>query len=51
MSLEDIARGGSRVGPLYRHFPDRRAPLEDIAVDTLHELIEATRAEVGRVPA
>jgi AcrR family transcriptional regulator len=47
-----IARAaGVGVGTLYRHFPDRRALLEDVAVDTLRELIEATRAEVGRAPA
>lgn len=52
VSMEDIAReAGVGVGTLYRHFPDRRALLEDIAVDTLRELLEATRAEVGRVPA
>lgn len=50
--MEDIARAaGVGVGTLYRHFPDRRALLEDIAVDTLRELIEAARAEAGRVPA
>ncbi len=52
VSMEDIAReAGVGVGTLYRHFPDRRALLEDIAVDTLRELLEATRAEVGRSPA
>jgi AcrR family transcriptional regulator len=52
VSMEDIAReAGVGVGTLYRHFPDRRALLEDIAVDTLRELLEATRAEVGRTPA
>ncbi|MEU4838127.1 TetR/AcrR family transcriptional regulator [Nocardia testacea] len=52
VSMEDIARAaGVGVGTLYRHFPDRRALLEDIAVDTLRELIEATRAQAGRVPA
>jgi AcrR family transcriptional regulator len=50
--MEDIAReAGVGVGTLYRHFPDRRALLEDIAVDTLRELLAATRAEVGRAPA
>ncbi|WP_067668151.1 TetR/AcrR family transcriptional regulator [Nocardia miyunensis] len=52
VSMEDIAReAGLGVGTLYRHFPDRRALLEDIAVDTLRQLLEATRAEVGRAPA
>ncbi|AHH97574.1 TetR/AcrR family transcriptional regulator [Kutzneria viridogrisea] len=52
VSMEDIARAaGVGVGTLYRHFPDRRALLEDIAVDTLRELLDATRAEVGRTPA
>ncbi|RJO77264.1 TetR/AcrR family transcriptional regulator [Nocardia panacis] len=52
VSMEDIARvAGVGVGTLYRHFPDRRALLEDIAVDTLRELIEATRAQVGRASA
>jgi AcrR family transcriptional regulator len=52
VSMEDIAReAGVGVGTLYRHFPDRRALLEDIAVDTLRELLAATRAEVGRAPA
>jgi AcrR family transcriptional regulator len=52
VSMEDIAReAGVGVGTLYRHFPDRRALLEDIAVDTLRELAAATRAEVGRTPA
>lgn len=52
VSMEDIARAaGVGVGTLYRHFPDRRALLEDIAVDTLQELLVATRAEVGATPA
>ncbi|WP_216896887.1 TetR/AcrR family transcriptional regulator [Nocardia alni] len=52
VSMEDIAReAGVGVGTLYRHFPDRRALLEDIAVDTLQELLDAIRAEVGRAPA
>jgi AcrR family transcriptional regulator len=52
VSMEDIAReAGVGVGTLYRHFPDRRALLEDIAVDALRELREAARAEVGRTPA
>ncbi|MBU3066944.1 TetR/AcrR family transcriptional regulator [Nocardia sp. NEAU-G5] len=52
VSMEEIAReAGVGVGTLYRHFPDRRALLEDIAVDSLRELVEATRAEVGRTPA
>jgi AcrR family transcriptional regulator len=52
VSMEDIAReAGVGVGTLYRHFPDRRALLEDIAVDTLRELAAATRAEVGATPA
>lgn len=52
VSMDDIARAaGLGVGTLYRHFPDRRALLEGIAVDALRELLEATRAEVGRAPA
>ncbi|GAA3525618.1 TetR/AcrR family transcriptional regulator [Amycolatopsis ultiminotia] len=52
VSMEDIAReAGVGVGTLYRHFPDRRALLEDIAVDALRELRDATRAEAGRAPA
>jgi AcrR family transcriptional regulator len=52
VSMEDIAReAGVGVGTLYRHFPDRRALLADIAIGTLRELLEATRAELGRAPA
>jgi len=52
VSMEDIAReAGVGVGTLYRHFPDRRALLEDIAIDTLRTLLDSTRAEVGRTPA
>lgn len=52
VSMEDIAReAGVGVGTLYRHFPDRRALLDGIAVVTLRELLEDTRAEVGRTPA
>jgi AcrR family transcriptional regulator len=52
VSMEAIAReAGVGVGTLYRHFPDRRALLEDIAVDTLRELLAATRAELSVTPA
>lgn len=52
VSMEDIAQeAGVGVGTLYRHFPDRRALLEEIAADTLRELLEAIRAQVGRKPA
>ncbi|WP_242901765.1 TetR/AcrR family transcriptional regulator [Actinomadura terrae] len=36
-SMEEIARAaGLGVGTLYRHFPDRRALVEEIAVRSLH---------------
>ncbi|MFF5257323.1 TetR/AcrR family transcriptional regulator [Actinomadura viridis] len=40
-SMEEIAReAGLGVGTLYRHFPDRRALLEELAEDTLDRLLE-----------
>jgi AcrR family transcriptional regulator len=46
-SMEDIARAaGLGVGTLYRHFPDRRALVESMALDTLHDLLAFTRAEL-----
>ncbi|OLT27341.1 TetR family transcriptional regulator [Actinomadura sp. CNU-125] len=44
VGMEDIARGaGLGVGTLYRHFPDRRALVEEIAVAALHRLGERIR--------
>ncbi|MEV8631025.1 helix-turn-helix domain-containing protein [Streptosporangium sp. NPDC051023] len=45
VSMEEIARAaGLGVGTLYRHFPDRQALLEEIAVDTLQRLMTFSRA-------
>jgi AcrR family transcriptional regulator len=45
VSMEEIARAaGLGVGTLYRHFPDRQALLEHIAVDTLTRLVASSRA-------
>jgi AcrR family transcriptional regulator len=39
-SMEEIARAaGLGVGTLYRHFPDRRALLEEIASDALDRML------------
>ncbi len=48
-SMEDIARAaGLGVGTLYRHFPDRRALLEDIAVEGLRGYLEFAREAARR---
>ncbi|MEU1880372.1 helix-turn-helix domain-containing protein [Streptosporangium sp. NPDC020072] len=40
VSMEEIARAaGLGVGTLYRHFPDRQALVEDIALDALRRLM------------
>ncbi|GII64947.1 TetR family transcriptional regulator [Sphaerisporangium krabiense] len=44
VSMEEIARAaGLGVGTLYRHFPDRQALLEEIAVDSLRRLLTTGR--------
>lgn len=44
VSMEEIARAaGVGVGTLYRHFPDRQALLESIAVNALHDLLTFSR--------
>lgn len=49
VSMEEIARAaGLGVGTLYRHFPDRRALLDEITVDTLRRLLEAGRDFAAR---
>ncbi|MER5318274.1 TetR/AcrR family transcriptional regulator [Streptosporangium roseum] len=48
VSMEEIARAaGLGVGTLYRHFPDRQALLEAIALDALGRLQTFTRAAVA----
>jgi AcrR family transcriptional regulator len=48
-SMEEIARAaGLGVGTLYRHFPDRRALLDEITIDTLRRLLEAGREFAAR---
>ncbi|WP_163510943.1 TetR/AcrR family transcriptional regulator [Fodinicola acaciae] len=45
VSMEDIARSaGLGVGTLYRHFPDRAALLEEIAITGLTRMLEVGRA-------
>lgn len=45
LALNDLAREvGVGVGTVYRHFPNRRALQEALAVDPLGQLIEAIRA-------
>ncbi|MFC5828863.1 TetR/AcrR family transcriptional regulator [Nonomuraea insulae] len=45
VSMEEIAQeAGLGVGTLYRHFPDRRALVEDIATGTLTALRDHVRA-------
>lgn len=47
--MEEIARAaGLGVGTLYRHFPDRRALLEHIATDALHQLMAFGKGAAGR---
>ncbi|HEX2313563.1 MAG TPA: helix-turn-helix domain-containing protein [Thermomonospora sp.] len=49
VSMEEIARAaGLGVGTLYRHFPDRRSLLEEIAADTLTRLLAACREIAAR---
>jgi AcrR family transcriptional regulator len=48
VSMEEIARAaGLGVGTLYRHFPDRQALVEHIAVVALEELLAFSRAAVA----
>ncbi|MBE3009576.1 TetR/AcrR family transcriptional regulator [Microbispora sp. NEAU-D428] len=48
-SMEEIAQAaGLGVGTLYRHFPDRRALLEEIAAGALRTLLEAAREHAAR---
>lgn len=48
VSMEEIARAaGLGVGTLYRHFPDRQALLEHIALDALDGLLAFSRAAVA----
>ncbi|TNY37387.1 TetR/AcrR family transcriptional regulator [Thermomonospora catenispora] len=48
-SMEEIARAaGVGIGTLYRHFPDRRALMEEIAADTVRRLLEAAREFAAR---
>ncbi|MFD0888357.1 TetR/AcrR family transcriptional regulator [Streptosporangium algeriense] len=45
VSMEEIARtAGLGVGTLYRHFPDRQALVEEIALDTLRRLMTFSEA-------
>jgi hypothetical protein len=49
VSMEDIAHAaGLGVGTLYRHFPDRRALLLDIAAGALRDLLEFGTAALAR---
>jgi AcrR family transcriptional regulator len=49
VSMEEIAHAaGLGVGTLYRHFPDRQALLEEIAADSLRQLLAAARDIEGR---
>ncbi|GAA1556801.1 hypothetical protein GCM10009678_44770 [Actinomadura kijaniata] len=44
--MEDIARAaGVGVGTLYRHFPDRRALLEEVAAGTLRDILAFGRRQ------
>ncbi|MFF0580174.1 TetR/AcrR family transcriptional regulator [Streptosporangium saharense] len=48
VSMEEIARAaGLGVGTLYRHFPDRQALVEDIALDALRRLMTFGEAVVA----
>ncbi|WP_256863073.1 TetR/AcrR family transcriptional regulator [Microbispora sp. GKU 823] len=48
-SMEEIAQAaGLGVGTLYRHFPDRRALLEEIAAGALRTLLDAARDHAAR---
>jgi AcrR family transcriptional regulator len=48
-SMEEIARAaGLGVGTLYRHFRDRRALLEHIATNALHQLMAFSEAAAAR---
>ncbi|GGU92583.1 TetR family transcriptional regulator [Actinomadura cremea] len=49
VGMEDIARGaGLGVGTLYRHFPDRRALVEEIATTALRRYAERLRLLTAR---
>jgi AcrR family transcriptional regulator len=49
VSMEEIAQAaGLGVGTLYRHFPDRQALLEDIAADSLRQLLAAAETFAAR---
>ncbi|GAA2212624.1 TetR/AcrR family transcriptional regulator [Nonomuraea monospora] len=51
VSMEEIAQAaGLGVGTLYRHFPDRRALVEDLAVSTLTALRDRLRSTRDRPP-
>lgn len=46
--MEEIAQAaGLGVGTLYRHFPDRRALLEEVAAGTLRDILAAERTAGG----
>ncbi|GAA3612885.1 TetR/AcrR family transcriptional regulator [Nonomuraea rosea] len=48
VSMEDIAcAAGLGVGTLYRHFPDRRALVADLATTTLSGLRDHVRAQLA----
>jgi AcrR family transcriptional regulator len=50
--MEEIAQAaGLGVGTLYRHFPDRRALVDDIAADTLRRLLTAARTLAEQEPS
>jgi len=49
VSMEELARAaGLGVGTLYRHFPDRRALVREIAAVTLEGLLQAARDAAAR---
>jgi AcrR family transcriptional regulator len=49
VSMEEIAQAaGLGVGTLYRHFPDRRALLEEIAAGALRTLLDVARDHAAR---
>ncbi|MGW0803484.1 TetR/AcrR family transcriptional regulator [Nonomuraea sp. NPDC002799] len=48
VSMDEIAQAaGLGVGTLYRHFPDRRALVDDLAAGTLTDLRAHLRARIG----
>jgi AcrR family transcriptional regulator len=51
VSMEEIAQAaGLGVGTLYRHFPDRRSLLEEIAATTLRDLLTTARTLAAEGP-